>query len=374
VNSRSGAVTALAVMALLGACAGSQPATAAPPPPVAPREPGTEVKAQSNDPWPVHTRYVIDLWLHGFAMITDDTSRVPLFRRGYRDEMIVEKNKLQITTLLDTKHDSLAKFVAAHPLVTNAQFLVLQLHDWDELSQDVQAFLAAQGDPHKAHDQATAQMIFIWSQSFPGPGDRRFLAMFMNAINDESAKFYNTYWKQVELFRRPVLAAVDSEWVKVYLRRMRSFQEGTNQGRGDIILSLPLGAEGRSIMGGKRDNLIAVNFPAERADAMQAIFVIAHEAVGTIAATAVDDNTTPIQKRSGLAGKYLNSANVRGGEIVISKLAPDQVANYQAYYLTAIGATFTPGQEALAFRTQFPLPDPILEQMRHSIDAITGGI
>ena len=57
---------------------------------------------------------------------------------------------------------------------------------------------------------------------------------------------------------------------------------------------------------------------------MQAIFVFAHEAVGTIAATAVHDNTTPIQKRSGLAEQYLNIANVRGGEIVMQKLAPDR--------------------------------------------------
>jgi hypothetical protein len=198
--------------------------------------------------------------------------------------------------------------------------------------------------------------------------------MYVKALTDESEKFYDSYWKQVELFRRPVLAAVDSEWVKVYLRRMRSFQEGTDQARGDIYLSLPLGAEGRTILGGKRENVIAVNFPADRATAMEAIFVIAHEAVSNIAATAVDDNTTPIQKRSGLAGQFVNIANVRGGEMVMEKLAPNHVAEYQAYYLTAIGATFAPGQEALAFRTQFPLPEPILDQIRHAIESITGGI
>jgi hypothetical protein len=374
VNSRSTVIAALAAMTLLGACAGSQPAAAPPPPPVAPREPGAEVHSQSNDPWPVHTRYVIDLWLHGFALITEDSSRVPLFRRGYRDEMIVEKNKLQITTLLDTNLDTLAKFVRAHPQVTGAQFLVLQMHDWNQLNDEVQLFLTAAGDPHKAKDRATAERIFAWAQSFPGPGDRRFLALYMKSLADESNKFYEKYWKAIELQRRPVLAAVDSEWVKVYLRRMRSFQEGTDQARGDIYLSLPLGAEGRTILGGKRENVIAVNYPADRATAMEAIFVIAHEAVSNIAATAVDDNTTPIQKRSGLAGQYLNIANVRGGEIVMEKLAPESVPAYQAYYLTAIGATFTPGQQALAFRTQFPLPEPILEEMRHSIDAITGGI
>ena len=33
--------------------------------------------------WPVNTRAHIDLWLHGFALLSDDTGRVPMFKRGY---------------------------------------------------------------------------------------------------------------------------------------------------------------------------------------------------------------------------------------------------------------------------------------------------
>jgi hypothetical protein len=369
------ALAALAAASLLGACAGSQPKEAAPlAPPPAERTPGADPAARANDPWPMKTHYVVDLWLHGFALITDDTSRVPLFRRGYRDEMVVEKNKRRLTTQLDTKHDSLAKFLAAHPQIAGAQFLVLNEHSWEALQDDIKTFLTVNGDPRKGTNQEQAQMIYSWSQLFPGAGDRRWLVIFVKALQDEHAKFYQAYWTGVQQARRPVLAAVDSMWVKVYLRRFRSFQEGTEQSRGDVYLSLPLGAEGRTILGGKRQNIIAVNYPATRDSAVTAMFVIAHEAVGNIAATAVRDNTTPNEVRAGLADRYLNAATVRGGAMLVQQIAPDRLAEYEAFYLTAAAVPFTPGQEALAFRTAFTLPDQILEAMRHSIEGISGGI
>ena len=36
--------------------------------------------------WPINTYEHVDLWLHGFAMIQDDTTLVPFFRRGYKAE------------------------------------------------------------------------------------------------------------------------------------------------------------------------------------------------------------------------------------------------------------------------------------------------
>src|SRR5262245_44996913 len=43
--------------------------------------------------WPVVTREHVDLWLHGFAMLTSDTARVPFFQRGYRQRMLDQKRK-----------------------------------------------------------------------------------------------------------------------------------------------------------------------------------------------------------------------------------------------------------------------------------------
>ena len=42
--------------------------------------------------WPIKTREHVDLWLHGFAMLQEETTSVPFFKRGYSTDMIVLKN------------------------------------------------------------------------------------------------------------------------------------------------------------------------------------------------------------------------------------------------------------------------------------------
>ena len=51
--------------------------------------------------WPIKTREHVDLWLHGFAMLQEDTTFVPFFRRGYSTNMTVLKNRANVVTQLD---------------------------------------------------------------------------------------------------------------------------------------------------------------------------------------------------------------------------------------------------------------------------------
>ncbi|MEY4855550.1 MAG: hypothetical protein RLZZ97_380, partial [Gemmatimonadota bacterium] len=50
--------------------------------------------------WPVRTAEHIDLWLHAFALISEDTARVRLYRYGYRDSLVVVKNQRNVLTSL----------------------------------------------------------------------------------------------------------------------------------------------------------------------------------------------------------------------------------------------------------------------------------
>ena len=387
--------TTLLIVALLAACAGGQPEPQQPSPQQPPGGQGGQRGGQRGGrgpqgqpggaqqqygqsealaAWPIQTREVLDLWLHGFAMITDDTSRVPLFLRGYRDLMVVEKNKLDIETLLDSRHDSLAQYLIEHPYIVNAQFIALEQHEWTDMYTDIQQFVTSGGDPHKVHGPEAQRMVQQWFQLFPGAADRKWLQSFATALNDEYEKFYRDYWHRTEQARRPVLIAVDSIWSRVYLKQFRRFQEGADLERGEVLLSLPLGAEGRSLLGGQRQNIIAVTFPDSVSTADQALFVITHEAVGNVAGRAVGDNTTPNEKKSGLADRYLAAATVRAGAMVIERIRPNLLTAYQAYYLRAAGFEVPVGKEAQEFVFRFPLSDPIVAELKQALDAATTGI
>ena len=45
--------------------------------------------------WPVKTREHVDLWLHGYALLTADTARIPFFRRGYRQRADVSGQRFR---------------------------------------------------------------------------------------------------------------------------------------------------------------------------------------------------------------------------------------------------------------------------------------
>src|SRR5207249_10324729 len=63
--------------------------------------------AQPGIIWPIKTREHVDLWLHGFAMMQEDTTFVPFFKRGYSTNMTVLKNRANVVSQLDENRDKL---------------------------------------------------------------------------------------------------------------------------------------------------------------------------------------------------------------------------------------------------------------------------
>jgi hypothetical protein len=93
----------------------------------------------------VKVREHVDLWFHGFALIQDDTSAVPLFDRGYRERMTVLKNSRALYTPFDSAQEFLAAQLRARPNLNGAQFLALYFGTWEELVQAFDYFFKAEG-------------------------------------------------------------------------------------------------------------------------------------------------------------------------------------------------------------------------------------
>ena len=170
------------------------------------------------------------------------------------------------------------------------------------------------------------------------------------------------------------MVALDSLWPKVYLPKFREYLNNTRQNDGEILVSLPLDGEGRTITSSPSSNSVAVTFPEKEADALDAIYVFTHEVVGTLAAQVIADNTTPAEKQNGVAAGYASPAAVRGGVIVLKRIAPELVAGYERYYLRSANASFTPGTEEATMARVFPLPQSILYGMTHQLEIVFGGI
>ena len=361
-------------LSLAAACATSGGGGGGTPGPApSPTTPTSQQTTTAAIRWPIKTRQHVDLWLHGFAMLQEDTTQVPFFRRGYRDQMIVLKNRANVITQLDANRDKLRARLLANPALVNAQFVPLSFSSWDELSQTVNSFLQAGGDPSRAQTRELATAIATLAAYFQTGPDRDWLRLFVQSLNDESNRFYHSYWIEQQRERSNVVGVVDSLWQKIYRLKMQAYLNNSGQANGDILLSLPLDGEGRSQSNGKLQNVLTVTFPNTPADATDAIYVIAHEAVATVANSAVSDNLTPNEKRSGVADRYTSAAAVRGGAMLLQRVAPELLAGYARYYLQAVkrGVGSDPMTSLAA---AFPLPDVIRDALSRQLDVVIGGI
>ena len=323
--------------------------------------------------WPIKTREHVDLWLHGFALLQEDTTFVPFFKRGYSTNMIVLKNRANVVTQLDANRDRLRARLALNPQLVNAQFVPLTFASWADLSQAVDLFIRAQGDPRAASSQEQANAIAFLAAYFQTGADRDWLRLFVQSLNDESSKFYHTYWLQQQRERSNVLELVDTLWQRTYRPRIQRFLNNTQQARGEILLSLPLDGEGRSLSSGKQANILTVSFPDRPNDAVEAIYVIAHEAVGSVASAAVNDNITPEQRRSGLAERYQSSAAVRAGALLIQRTSPEILDGYMRYYLRSVNRPVGANVQT-TFLSTFAVPDTIRDALVRQLDVVLGGI
>ncbi|MFI5228525.1 MAG: hypothetical protein ACHQWU_05625 [Gemmatimonadales bacterium] len=324
--------------------------------------------------WRVSTAEQVDLWLHGFALLTSDTGHVPFFARGYAQQIKALKAQKNLYTLLDANRQKLSERFAANPALTNAQFLAMYFPSFQEIVNATNDFIRSGGNPRAAADPQMQQEIGLLAANFPSPADRDWLRLFVQSLQDESTRFYHAYWTAEQQARSAAFTQVNQLWLSSYYPKLSRFLNNTQQGSGQLMLSLPLGGEGRTVSGSKQENIIAVDFPKTPDAAPDAIFGFVHEAVAQLVAEAITDNTTPAEQRSGATIGYQGNGSVRCGALLIKRVAPELLPGYMRFYLQTAALSVPAGDPTAAFEAAFPLPPAILTAVGKQIDVVLGGI
>jgi hypothetical protein len=321
--------------------------------------------------WPVITRMHVDLWLHGYAMLLRDTATVPVFRKGYRDRVQAIKSQRNLVTMLDANRDRLQQRLAISPALVNGQFAPMYFASFEQMQQVIGLFLQAEGNPGATNDATLRQYFQVLAGSFPTSPDREWLRLFVQSLEDERRRFYQEFWPSENGARLPYVRAADSLWQGTYRAKLQRFLSNTQQENGDFILALTLGGEGRTVNFSSRQNAVVVTMP--ESDPREAFYVFAHEITSSIVSTAVNDNVTPTEQRSGLGARYVTTGTVRAGAMLLQRSAPELVAGYTRYYLTQAGQS-TSGDINARLVATFPLPDAIRQAIERQLEVVLGGI
>jgi len=370
-------ILALATMFAVAGCASTGSATPQGTP--APTPAGSTTApangGQSRAPsWRLATLEHVDLWLHGFALLTSDTGHVPFFARGYKQRIVAAKRQRNLFTQLDANQQDLSARFASNPALANAQFVAMYFGSLQEIVSATDYFIRANGNPRAASDPQIQQQIALLAANFPSPADRNWLRLFVQSLQDESTKFFHGYWTGEQQTRGAAYAAFQTAWTSRYYPKLSRFLNNTQQSAGQLVLSIPLGGEGRTVNDGKQSNLIAVVFPATIDAAPEALFGFVHEAVAKLVGEAIADNTTAAEQRSGVTVGYTGNGAVRGGALLLQRVAPELVPAYMRFYLATIGQNAASGDPSAAFAAAFSLPTAILNAVNRQIDVVLGGI
>ena len=166
---------------------------------------------------------------------------------------------------------------------------------------------------------------------------------------------------------------MDTLWQRQWRPALSRFLNNTQQQSGELYLSLPLGGEGRTIHFGKQQNAVAVAFPDDRDQADVVLYVFAHEVAGAVASAAIDDNTTPADRRSGTTSRYEQAAAVRAGALLLERTIPGVVPGYMRYYVQQAGRT-PPTDPRAMFAQIYSVPDAVRDAITRQLEVILGGI
>jgi len=323
--------------------------------------------------WPVRTREHVDAWLHAYALLTGDSTLVPYFRRGYRDQIMALRRQRGVTSLLDANRARLLARVAVQPsLATGPQFMPFYFESWEQLRQVVDLFVRAGGNPRATNDPALQQYFAVLGASFQSAADREWLRLLVESVDDESRKFYHEYWLSESRARAPSVARIDSLWQRTWRPAFQRFLNNSQQQNGELYLSLPLGGEGRTVHFTKVQNAVAVGLP-DAQNAESVLYTFAHEVAGSVATTAIEDNTTPADRREGKTTRFEQSAAVRAGAMLLERVLPSAVPGYMRYYLQTAGRS-APNDPRAAFASVFAVPDAINDAIARQVEVILGGI
>ena len=307
-------------------------------------------------------------------MLEADSSLVPYFDRGYRQRMLELRRQRGLTTSLDANAERLRTELDAARR-TSAQFVALYFDSWESLRNGFERFSRLEGNARAARGNEEAQTVATFAAYFPSARDRDWLRLFMQSLEDERQRFYHEYWVAESRARASARAEFDVRWLGTYHQKFAAFLRNAQWRSGDLVLAISLGGEGRTLSVPAGTQVIAVPFPATSEQAFDPMYVLAHELAGPPSSAAVRAQTSAAEQRNGVADRYMSLAAVRGGAILLSRVAPELLAGYERYYLRVAGRTppATSDAETL-FASTFPVPDAMRDEIARQIDIIVGGI
>jgi hypothetical protein len=360
-----------ALIALVAGCApAGEPVTGpSAQPAIQPLPPG-EVR------WTVATRPSLDLWYHGLASIDfrGTAATLPIHPVDYATRMRAAKQAAGVhPTALDRRAEEFRSLFEAGPRYSALHFMPLHFPSGEHFFTAMRAWVQVGGDPRRVADQNLAQAVGFISQQFPTEGERRALAGWMEVLTEEGRVFYTAHREQQSGQLAAIVTGAQSEWDRL-VPRLRPVLDYLHLNQGELLVSPPIGIEGRTLDLGRRFNRVAVLMP-EPTRSGDVVWAALHELMYPFVNGVLQDQLSPAQLRDADQPLLARRAAIRAGALVLAQVAPEALQPYREAHLrwAGVAVPVSAAEREAALARAYPLPESLPPALSQGIETMLRG-
>jgi hypothetical protein len=319
--------------------------------------------------WTVRASAAADLWFHGMAVarLYDAERPLPLYNVEYVERVQAVKRERGISTALDSLGPAIRRqffrsdapdffhFVPMYFSRTRPQRMLTALGA--VANQRIRDTILNQPDVRLGAAAVAAQMTALDA--------RRLVDRFVEALQDEWDRFYEGYWQERRRVEADRYAEIRDMWATRLGPSLTPFLSRAHLEGGVILLSPPLGLEGRMDEGDSfdgHDNMVAVWLPPGAHGADRSTFVVLKELCFALVNRVPMSVTGSSREQEAVRAR----AAVRCGHLLLEFYEPTLLARYRRVFLESLGEV-EPQRPVEAFERLYPLPTEVYDALRDEI-------
>ncbi|MFQ5702428.1 MAG: hypothetical protein ACE5HT_00225 [Gemmatimonadales bacterium] len=319
--------------------------------------------------WEVKAAPQVDLWYHGLAVIGFDSQEdFPLYNPDYISRVWDAKQELGIyPTQLDSLAEELRQAFSKDPAFQQLHFMPLYFPkvSREEMLHSLMAVARKRIKQEGVLNDSTSRGIQLASRTFQKGDQRKLLAKFVAALQNEWDVFYRDYWEQHFASDSGYYARIQQRWDAEVAPAIEPFLTKQRLQGGRIFVSPALGPEGRLFQGNvfrRTENAVAVWWP--QWDDLDASL---YSAVREMCFSVVDDAVVTARVKRSEVQKVSSKAAVRCGAMLLEQGDPEGFVEYRRSFLRAVGIEAEGAQLATAFEDAYQVDDNLVEAIRRHL-------
>lgn len=329
---------------------------------------------ESDGGWVFTSLPHADLWFHGMALVDPiGPGPNPLYDPAYPGEIRAAKEAAGVsTTALDQRVGYLRDAFQSDPAFEVFHFLPLYFPraGRDEFFSALKVLVGTPEGIPRAPTVNTAFGLAAVGAVLATVEQRRVLGEFVSVLEEEWTAFFQHDYRAAAPEREAVLTALQRSWTEGHRPSLAPFLDKIGMAGGIVALVPAIGVEGR-VFGGspgdKGDNVMVVSAPVGPHPEREVVYSMLREVSFPLVRAVIDQSGHTTASR-GQAEALAARAAVRTGALVLERYLPEELMDYQRFFLSQAGRSAPEGAatEGL-FQEVYPLDASLEEALREEI-------